>query len=398
MAVVDPVELTQALVRCPSLTPKEAGCFDILEDALRPLGFAVERLRFASPGAEPVDNLWARVGQGRPHLAFNGHVDVVPPGDIARWSDDPFAATIRDGRLYGRGAADMKSAVAAFVAAASGFLAGRDRLVGSLTLLVTADEEGPSVDGTAKLVEWAHARGERFDACLVGEPTSRAVLGDAAKIGRRGSLQAQLTAHGRQGHTAYPELAQNAAHGIVRLLTPLIAEPVDAGSAWFPPTSLQVASIDIGNPASNIIPGEARAVIDIRYGDLQTAATLERWLRERLDRVGASYTLDLTPVGEAFRTAPGPLVDMAVAAIEAVTGGRPELNTKGGTSDARFVRRYCPVVELGLVGATIHQADEHVAVEDIRGLTAIYTAFLERFFAAPRSRRSRRSEARSAAP
>lgn len=381
--MVDPVELTQALVRCPSLTPKEAGCFDLLEDALRPLGFAVERLRFASPGAEPVDNLWARVGQGRPHLAFNGHVDVVPPGDTARWSDDPFGGVIRDGRLYGRGAADMKSAVAAFVAAASGFLAGRDRLSGSLTLLVTADEEGPSVDGTAKLLEWAHERGDRYDACVVGEPTSRSVLGDAAKIGRRGSLQARLTAHGRQGHTAYPELAQNAAHAIVRLLAPLIAEPVDAGSAWFPPTSLQIASIDIGNPASNVIPGLARAVIDIRYGDLQTAVTIERWLHQRLDAVGAAYSLDLTTVGEAFRTEPGPLVDTLVAAVEAVTGRRPELNTKGGTSDARFVRHYCPVVELGLVGATIHQVDEHVVVEDIRGLTAIYTALLERFFAPP---------------
>jgi succinyl-diaminopimelate desuccinylase len=382
MATVDPVALTGALVRCPSLTPREAGCFDLLEDALRPLGFEVERLRFASPGAEPVDNLWARAGQGRPHLAFNGHVDVVPPGDPGRWRDDPFAGVVRDGRLYGRGAADMKSAVAAFVAATDRHLARSDRRGGSLTLLITADEEGPAVDGTAKLLEWAHTRGERYDACLVGEPTSREVLGDAAKIGRRGSLQARLTAHGRQGHTAYAELAANAAHAMVRLLTPLIAEPIDAGTSWFPPTSLQVATIDVGNPAGNVIPGAARAVIDIRYGDLQTAATLEAWLRERLDRAGTPYALELAGSGDAFRTEPGPLVDTLVAAVRAVTGRTPELNTKGGTSDARFVRRYCPVVELGLVGTTIHQVDEHVAVADIEGLTAIYTTFLDRFLAA----------------
>jgi succinyl-diaminopimelate desuccinylase len=382
MEAVDPVGLTAALVRCPSLTPREAGTFDILEAALRPLGFALERLRFASPGAEPVDNLYAKLGSGQPHLAFSGHVDVVPPGRAELWSVDPFGAEIRDGRLYGRGAADMKSGIAAFVAATARFLEARPAFDGAISLLVTADEEGPSTDGTARLLAWAEQRGERFDGCIVGEPTCPERLGEMMKIGRRGSLVGRLEVEGRQGHTAYPQRAENAAHRLVGMLGALLAEPIDEGSAGFQPSDLQITSIDIGNPATNVIPGIARAVFNVRYNDRQTQASLDRWLRQRLDAAGGCYRLETMSSGDAFRTPPGPLSEALVEAVEAVTGLRPEPSTSGGTSDARFIRHHCPVVEFGLVGATMHQADEHVRLEDIEQLTRIYQLFLERYFGA----------------
>jgi succinyl-diaminopimelate desuccinylase len=377
---LDPVSLTAELIRCPSVTPDEAGALAVLERALGDLGFACTRLRFETPGTSPVDNLHATLGRGHPHLAFNGHVDVVPPGDLARWSVDPFGGIARDGRLWGRGAADMKSGVAAFIAAVATHLDRHGPPPGAITLLVTADEEGEAINGTARLLAWAAERGERYDACLVGEPTSPERLGDMIKIGRRGSLTGRLTVHGRQGHTAYPDRAENAAHGVVTALQALLAEPLDSGTAWFQPSSLQVTSIDIDNPATNVVPAEARATFNIRYNDRFDQPALEAWLRARLDAAGCRYTLETSSSGDAFLTEPGPLTELVGAAVEAVTGRRPVLSTTGGTSDARFVRRYCPVVELGLVGRTMHQIDEHVAIADILGLIEIYAEVLRRFF------------------
>ena len=306
MSTVDPVELTQALVRCPTVTPDAGSALDLLERTLRPLGFDCRRRSFEEPGRAAVENLAAKLGGGGPHLAFCGHVDVVPPGDLARWSVDPFAGEIQDGRLYGRGAADMKSGIAAFVAAASRLAPELGAKGCALTLLITGDEEGDAVNGTRKLLDWVAQAGERFDACLVGEPTCPERLGEMAKIGRRGSLTGELRVLGRQGHTAYPQRADNAAHRAVAMLAALLAEPIDEGTSWFQPSNLQVTSIDIGNPASNVVPGAARARFNIRYNDLQTAASLERWLRERLDRQGGGYELELSSSGDAFLTEPGP--------------------------------------------------------------------------------------------
>lgn len=377
--VTDPIALTQALVRCPSVTPDAASALDLLESLLRPLGFTCYRLCFEGDGSYPVENLFAKLGRGTPHLAFAGHVDVVPPGNAARWRHDPFAGMIEDGRLYGRGAADMKSGLACFIAAVARLVAERRPPAGAISLLITGDEEGEAVNGTAKLLEWAQAQGERFDGCIVGEPTCPEQLGDVAKIGRRGSLTGRLVVRGVQGHTAYPQRADNAAHRLVAILNRLIDTPLDEGNAWFQPSNLQVTSIDIGNPASNVIPGEAVARFNIRFNDRHTRTSLERWLHERIAALAPDYSLTVAGNAEAFRTAPGRLTELLSTSVEAVTGRRPELNTTGGTSDARFVQRYCPVVEFGLVGTTMHQTDEHVALADIEGLTRIYQAFLERY-------------------
>ncbi|HFD15170.1 MAG TPA: succinyl-diaminopimelate desuccinylase [Rhodospirillales bacterium] len=379
MTPPDPVRLTRDLVRCPSITPEEAGTLAILEKVLGEMGFVCHRLRFGE-GQAAVDNLYARLGEGHPLLAFAGHVDVVPPGDLSAWRVDPFAAEIRDGRLYGRGAADMKSGIAAFVAAVGRWLRDGARPRGAIALLITADEEGEAVNGTRRLLEWAAARGERLDACLVGEPTSVEEVGDLAKIGRRGSLTGRLVVHGRAGHVAYPQRADNAAHRLVAMLRRLIAEPLDEGSAHFEPSSLQVTTIDVGNPASNVIPGRAEAVFNVRFNDRHDRAGLERLLRRRLDACGGRYELATSCSGEAFLTPPGPLTEILCEAVAELRGRPPRLDTSGGTSDARFIRRYCPVVELGIVGRTMHQVDEAVEVEDIERLTRIYRAFVERFF------------------
>jgi succinyl-diaminopimelate desuccinylase len=380
MDPIDPVDLTRALVRRPSVTPDAAAALEVVAAALRAAGFTCELLRFEQPETAPVDNLFAKLGDGHPHLVLAGHVDVVPPGDPARWSVDPFAGEIRDGMLWGRGAADMKSGVAALVAAAARHVARHGLKHGAISFLITGDEEGVAVNGTARLVAWARERGERFDHCVLAEPTSLERLGDTAKIGRRGSLSGSLTVRGRQGHTAYPQRADNAAHRIVAMLQALLAEPIDAGTTHFEPSDLQLTSIDIGNPATNVIPGEARARFNIRYNDSQNAASLEHWLRARLDAVGGSYRLELASSGDAFITEPGRLSDLLSASVEGVTGRRPALATSGGTSDARFIKDHCPVIEFGLVGATIHQVDERVAVADIERLTLIFEALLGRYF------------------
>jgi succinyl-diaminopimelate desuccinylase len=375
MAPIDPVELTRALVRCPSVTPEAGAALDLVEAALRSLGFACQRLRFGE-----VDNLFARLGTEEPSFAFAGHVDVVPPGDRALWSVDPCGGDIRDGMLWGRGAADMKSGVACAIAAIATFLDRRGPPRGSIALIITGDEEGPAVDGTVRILDWATAHGHHFDACLVAEPTSPEQLGDVIKIGRRGSAVGRLVARGRQGHTAYPQRADNAAHRLVAAVNAMLTTPLDSGSAHFEPSNLQVTTIDIGNPAGNVVPARAEARFNIRYNDLHDKASLDAWLRARCDEVGGSFELELTSSGDAFLTEPGPLTDLVADAVAEVTGRRPELSTSGGTSDARFIRHVCPVVELGLVGTTMHQVDEHVSIADIRGLTAIYDRILERWF------------------
>jgi succinyl-diaminopimelate desuccinylase len=381
---LDPVALAAELIRRPSVTPKDEGAIDVVAASLEGLGFVCHPLTFAGGGGEPIRNLYARLGGGRPNLCFAGHTDVVPTGPEEGWSFDPFAGLLRDGVLCGRGAVDMKGAIAAFVCAAQRFLAERGpEFGGSISCLITGDEEGAAINGTVKVLDWLASRGETLDACIVGEPTSAERLGDMIKIGRRGSLTGRLTVHGVQGHTAYPHLADNAAHRLVAMLHALATAELDQGSAHFQPSTLQVATIDIGNPAANVIPATARAVFNIRFGDRWSGETLRRWLTDELDRVGGRYTLDATVGGDSFLTPSGRVSDCLDAAIRQVTGRSPELSTTGGTSDARFIQAHCPVAEFGLVGQTMHKADERVELADLAALTEIYRAFLDFYFARP---------------
>lgn len=380
MTSTDPVALARALIRCPSVTPADEGAIDTLAMALKPLGFACMRFRFADPGEAPVDNLYARLGTDGPNFCFAGHTDVVPAGDDAAWSAPPFAAEVRDGQLIGRGAVDMKGAIGAFVAAVARQRHRHGRANGSISLLITGDEEGPAVHGTARVLPWLADRGERLDACLVGEPTSAADVGDTVKIGRRGSLNAALTVHGVQGHIAYPHRADNPANRLVRMLGALLAEPLDEGTGHFAPSSLQVSTIDVGNPATNVIPPSARAAFNIRFNDRHTGASLRQWIDATLAPVGGRYDLDIAVSGEAFLTLPGSFTDLVASAVARVTGTPPVPDTGGGTSDARFIKEYCPVVECGLLNRTAHQIDEHVALDDLTRLTDIYAAILEAFF------------------
>ncbi len=378
------LDLARSLIRCPSVTPEEGGALAFLARTLGAAGFAVERPVFSEPGTPDIENLYARIGTGSPCLVFAGHTDVVPPGDAAAWRHDPFGGTVADGLLYGRGAADMKGGIACMLAASLEHLRAHGLPRGSIAFLITGDEEGPAVNGTVKLLDWARARGERFDHCLLGEPTNPSVLGEMIKIGRRGSLTGKLAVHGRQGHVGYPHLAENPIPGLLRLASALIAPPLDAGTAHFDASNLELTTLDVGNPATNVIPAEARAVFNVRFNDLWTAETLGAEIRARLERAaeGARYTLDLLPSNSpAFLTEPDAFVDLVSAAIEAETGRRPALSTTGGTSDARFIKDACPVIEFGLVGQTMHQVDECVAVDDIARLTAIYGRVLTRYFA-----------------
>lgn len=380
---LDPVALAQELIRCPSVTPAEGGALDLLQRRLEALGFACTRLPFEEAGEAPVDNLYARLGTSGPNLCFAGHTDVVPPGAAAAWRADPFAGAVEGDWLIGRGAADMKGAIAAWVAAVARRLAAGP-LPGSLSLLITGDEEGPSVNGTRKMLPALADRGERIDACITGEPTNPHALGEMMKIGRRGSLNGRLTVHGTQGHTGYPHLADNAAHRLVRALHALIDWEIDRGSDHFQPSTLQVSTVDVGNPATNVVPGEATAAFNIRFNDHHTGASLEQHLHALIaDAVGpdARWALDIRVSGESFLTPPGPLSDLLSEACEAVTGRRPELSTTGGTSDSRFIKDYCPVVDFGLVGETMHQVDERVRTDDIRALCDIYARVIDGFFA-----------------
>ncbi len=371
---MDPVALTQALIRCASVTPADDGAMSVLTSALESLGFTVTHLPF---GTTP--NLFARIGQGQPHLCFAGHTDVVPAGQGA-WTLPPFNGDIQDGLLYGRGACDMKGAIGAFVAAAARRL--QQPLTGSISLLITGDEEGPATDGTVKVLDWMEQHQQIPDFCLVGEPTNPTRLGEMIKIGRRGSLNARLTVHGIQGHVAYPQRADNPAHRLIRALAALTAAPLDAGSAWFQPSSLQVTSLDIGNTATNVIPAAARAMLNIRFNDRHSGASLAAWLRATIAQHAERFDLDISVSGESFLTAPGPAVTTLAQAIERATGVSPKLDTGGGTSDARFIARFCPVTEFGLVGATMHQVDERVPVAELEGLTDAYAAILDAFLPA----------------
>jgi succinyl-diaminopimelate desuccinylase len=373
------------------VTPTEAGALTYLETLLADVGFDVERLTFSAPGTADVENLFATIGGGKPHLAFNGHTDVVPPGDEARWTHPPFAAEEVDGIIFGRGAVDMKGGIAAFVAAVIEYLAEVGTPRGTLSLLITSDEEGPAVNGSAKLVDWAAKQGHHFDAALVGEPSSVKTLGDTIKNGRRGSLSFAISVSGKQGHVAYPHQADNPITGLVRLLHRLVEIRFDDANENFQSTNLEITSIDVGNPVINIIPARAAARFNIRFNDGWTLKTMEKFIREALDGVGPAYELTITPLAaEAFLSTSDELLAPLVAAIKEVTGISPELATGGGTSDARFLKDYCPVVEFGPVGDTLHQVDERVPVADLERLTLIYRRFLDRFFA-----RTQAADARS---
>ena len=385
MTAVDPLALSQALIRCPSVTPADEGALDILQNTLEGIGFTCHRLPFSEPGTADVDNLYARFGTGAPNFCFAGHTDVVPVGVPigvpGGWTVDPFAAEVRDGKLYGRGASDMKSAIACFIAAAETYIAAHgDDFDGSISLLITGDEEAMAINGTKKMLGWLDENDEKLDVCIVGEPTNPQSLGDMVKIGRRGSLNATLTAIGTQGHTAYPHLADNPIHHLVEMLSAITSAKLDDGTDHFQATTLQISTVDVGNTATNVIPAQARAVFNIRYNDLHTSKTLESWLRGILDAIGGNYELDVRVSGESFLTPPGPLSDIIVKAVETVTGRTPELSTTGGTSDARFIKDHCPVAEFGLTSATMHKADEHIEVSDVAKLTEIYLATLEGYF------------------
>jgi succinyl-diaminopimelate desuccinylase len=379
----DPVAIAQALLRCRSVTPAEGGALAYLQRLLAGAGFAVERMTFSEPGTPDVENLYARIGSAAPHLVFAGHTDVVPPGEEALWKRPPFGGEIGDGELYGRGAVDMKGAIACAVAAVLDHLqesGGKPK--GSISFLITGDEESVAVNGTVKLLKWAAARGETFDHCILAEPSNAAELGDAIKIGRRGSLNGTLIVRGRQGHVAYPHLAENPIRGLVTLMSALMALRLDLGSDHFDASNLEFTSADVGNPTVNLIPAEARARFNIRFNDLHTQASLRALIEQRVAQAadGARWRIAWEPSNaDAFLTKPGPFVDLVVEAIAEVTGRKPALSTSGGTSDARFIKDYCPVLEFGLVGQTMHQVDERVAVADLARLTAIYRRVLDSY-------------------
>ncbi len=383
MSGLDPVAFAADLIRCKSVTPADDGALGTLERMLAAAGFVCHRLPFSEPGTPDIDNLYARIGTKGPHFCFAGHTDVVPVGNVAGWSVDPFAADIQDGYLYGRGAVDMKGAISAFAAAALGFAEARKSggLPGSISFLITGDEEGPSINGTKKVLDWMAAHGEIPDLCLVGEPTNETVLGDMAKIGRRGSVNVELTAKGAQGHVAYPHLADNPIHPLIALLADLVAKPLDAGNAHFQPSSLQVTTVDVANPTENLIPAKAHARLNIRFNDMHSSASLLDWIAGRIAALGGKIDMVSRVSGESFITAPGTLSGLVSDAVEKRLGRRPALSTTGGTSDARFISRHCPTIEFGLVGRTMHKTDERAAVQDILDLSAIYRHMLDSYFA-----------------
>ena len=383
--MTDALSIVRDLIRCPSVTPADAGALGVLEDLLKAAGFEVNRVTFSEPGTADIDNLYARIGDSAPHITFAGHTDVVPAGDESAWSHGAFSGDVKDGFVYGRGAVDMKGGIACSVAAVLHYLrdhGGKPK--GSISFLITGDEEDVSINGTIKLLQWATARGEKFDHCVLGEPSNQEVMGDCIKIGRRGSQSGTLIVEGVQGHVAYPQRAQNPVPDIARLIVAILDEPLDRGSAQFQPSNLEFTSVDVGTTATNVIPGQARAKFNIRYNDLHTQDSLRKLVEQRLAKAAGNRIrarIDWLPSNSnVFLTKPGPFTDLAIAAIEEVTGRKPELSTTGGTSDARFIASHCPVIEFGLVGQTMHQVDERAAVADIEKLTKIYRGILERYF------------------
>jgi succinyl-diaminopimelate desuccinylase len=388
--MIDALSIARDLLRCPSVTPADAGALGVLENVLKGAGFEVHRITFSEPGAADIDNLYARIGSGAPHITFAGHTDVVPPGDESAWTHGAFAGEVRDGFLYGRGAVDMKGGIACSVAAALQYLAAnggqpQENGKGSISFLITGDEEDVAVNGTIKLLQWAAARGEKFDHCVLGEPSNVEELGDCIKVGRRGSLSGTLTVDGIQGHVAYPHRASNPVPDIAALIVALSNEPLDHGSAHFQASNLEFTSVDVGNTAGNVIPGQARARFNIRFNDHHSQESLRALIEARMtkaagNRIKARIAWEPSNA-DVFVIKPGAFTDLVVAAIEEVTGRRPDLNTGGGTSDARFITRYCPVIEFGLVGQTMHQIDERTPLADLEKLTKIYRGVLDRYFA-----------------
>jgi succinyl-diaminopimelate desuccinylase len=386
----DPVAIARDLLRCPSVTPAEGGALKFLETTLKAAGFTVHRMTFSEPGADDVENLYARIGTAAPHLTFAGHTDVVPPGDEKAWAHPPFAAEEAGGELYGRGAVDMKGGIACALAAVLDHLSAnggkpQKNDKGSISFLITGDEEGIAVNGTPKLLQWAAARGEKFDHCILGEPSNVHALGDTIKIGRRGSLNGHLIVTGRQGHVAYPDRADNPIRGLVTLVAALQAGPLDSGSALFPPSHLEFTSLDVGNKTVNLIPNEARARFNIRFNDHHTLDSLKALIEQRAANAAGGkieFALLWEPSNAGvFALKPGPFTDLVSEAIAKATGRTPELSTSGGTSDARFISQYCPVVEFGLVGQTMHAVNERVPIADLTALTAIYRTIIDRYFA-----------------
>jgi succinyl-diaminopimelate desuccinylase len=383
----DPVAIASELIRCRSITPDEGGALSYLQELLTRSGFEVHRAIFAEPGTAPVDNLYARIGSARPNLLFAGHTDVVPPGNESAWSHPPFAGEVAEKGLYGRGAVDMKGGIACFVAAALDYLeAHGGKPKGSISLLITGDEESVAVNGTVKLLKWAGDRGESFDHCILGEPSNFEVIGDTIKVGRRGSLNGTLIVTGRQGHVAYPERSDNPIPGLVSLIAALQA-PLDEGNEHFSPSHLEFTSVDVGNTTVNLIPGEARARFNIRYNDRHSQTALKTLIERRAKTAAAGhvrYSFEWQPSNaDVFVTKPGAFTELASVAIAEITGLHPKLSTSGGTSDARFIKDYCPVLEFGLVGQTMHQVDERVPLADLTTLTAIYRRIIEQYFDAP---------------
>lgn len=387
--MTDALSIARDLIRCPSVTPADAGALGVLEKALTAAGFMCHRVTFSEPGTADVDNLYARIGTDGPHITFAGHTDVVPPGDESAWSVGAFSGEVKDGFLHGRGAVDMKGGIACSVAAVLEHLAANDGKPrsdgkGSISFLITGDEEDVSINGTIKLLQWAAERGEKFDHCVLGEPSNVETLGDTIKIGRRGSQSGTLYVDGVQGHVAYPHRAANPVPDISRLIVAISDEPLDHGSAQFQASNLEFTSVDVGNTANNVIPGQARAKFNIRYNDNHTQASLRELVETRLtkacgNRIRARIVWEPSN-SNVFVTKPGPFTELAVSAIEDVTGRKPELSTSGGTSDARFISSYCPVIEFGLVGQTMHQVDERVPVKDLEQLTKVYRGILARYF------------------
>jgi len=382
----DPVTIARDLLRCPSVTPAEGGALTFLEKTLKAVGFTVHRMTFNEPGTDAVENFYARIGTTAPNLVFAGHTDVVPPGDEKAWKHSPFSAEISGEELYGRGAVDMKGGIACAVAAVLDYLgANAGKPKGSISFLITGDEEGVAVNGTPKLLKWVAEHGEKLDHCILAEPSNQEALGDTIKVGRRGSLNGHLIVTGTQGHVAYPHRADNPIRGLVMLVEALQSEPLDHGSAQFAPSHLEFTSVDVGNKTVNLIPGEARGRFNIRFNDNHTLESLKKLIEQRAKKAAGgkikfSFQWEPSNAG-VFLTQQGPLTELVAKAIAEVTGRKPELSTTGGTSDARFITAYCPVVEFGLVGQTMHQVNERVPLTDLRALTVIYRKIIDRYFA-----------------
>ncbi|OKH86549.1 succinyl-diaminopimelate desuccinylase [Thalassospira sp. TSL5-1] len=374
------LKLAQSLIRCPSVTPADAGALDVLQAALEERGFDVKRKIFSEDGLDSIDNLYARRGTKGRNFCFAGHTDVVPAGDEKAWTVAPFGGDVVDGRLFGRGAVDMKTGIACFVGALDRFLAANPDFDESISLLITGDEEADAINGTVKLLEWCDAHGEKFDACLVGEPTNPKYLGQMMKVGRRGSITGWITVYGAQGHVAYPHLADNPVPRLIRVLDALTSRELDTGTDHFQPSNLEVTTIDANNPATNVVPAKISAAFNIRFNDLHQGVDLEKWIRDTCAEHAGAHDLTVKISGEAFLSAPGKLAGLIADASEKITGHRPEMSTTGGTSDARFIQKYCEVAEFGLVGQSMHKVDEHAMVDDIDNLVLIYDEILNRFF------------------